>query len=93
MEQLYRKTRKRGSWSTMASSWDSLSSMFAAPVPLPERKPCRTSLNWMLARRQVLMMYSTTFHSVYRRSITWVYVLTLEIKTRMVHPNYHGISR
>ena len=38
------------------------------------------------------MMASTTFQSVSRRTITQVSVFPLEVNTRMVHPNYRGIS-
>ena len=46
----------------------------------------------VLAWRRVSIMTSTTFQSVSRRPTPQVYVFPLGINTRMVYPNYRGIS-
>ena len=40
----------------------------------------------------VSIIASTTFHSNFNMPISWVYVLSLEIITRIVHPRSLGIS-
>ena len=48
-----RNTRKRGSWSMLASSWASFNSVIAVPVPLSDLNLWRTSCICRIARRRV----------------------------------------
>ena len=87
-----RKTRNRGSWSIIASSYAISSSRIAVPVTLPVWNPCRTSWRRTLTLRRVLMIVFVTFHSNSSRPITWVSVFTFVIRPRIVHPSSFGTS-
>ena len=76
----------------MMSSWASFNSIIAVPVPIPDLNPWRTSCNWRLARRQVSISASTSFHRVYSRPMMCVLVVPFVIRIRTVHPNSCGIS-
>ena len=76
----------------LKSSWEIFNSVISILVPLADLTLWRTSGICRLAWRQVLISASTTFYSVSNRPIPLVLVVSFGIRTRIVHPNYWGIS-
>ena len=87
-----RKTRKRGSWYTLANSCTNFSFKISIPVIFPAQKPCRTSWRQIISLGQESIISSTTFHSNSNRLPPLVSVFPLGIRTKIVHPISLGIS-
>ena len=81
-----RNTTKRGSWSILTSYWASFNSIISSSFPFLDLNPWRTSCNRRLARRQVFISASATFHRVSSRPIHHVSVVPFVISIRKVHP-------
>ena len=86
-----RKTRKSGSWSMLASFWESLISRMSVSINLPMWKTCRMFWKLILDLRRVSMIAFTTFHSDSRRLIPRLSVLYLVMRTKILHPSSVGI--
>ena len=80
-----RNTSKRVSWSTLAKSYTRFSSNMAVPITLPAQTPCRMSWSQTLSLRRVSMIASITFHINSNKKISWKFVLSLGIRTSIVH--------
>ena len=87
-----RKTRKRGSWSTLASYWVGFSYMVAVTIPLLAWNPWRKLWKWIPTSRWVSTIASTTFQRISRRPMYQVSMEPLGISTNIFHTNSWGIS-